>query len=314
MRLKRLNSWLEKLMPIMIPVSLVVGIVFSNQLIAFRSMIPWVFAIMTFSGSLHLNFQAFRQTMAHPKPIFFVLMIAHIVMPSIAWCISSLFFPGDYYTLTGFIVAMTIPTGVTSFIWTTIKNGDASLSLATILTSSLLAPIILPTTVLLFVGATIEMDIANVMLGLVYMVVMPSLLAVFLHELTKGKIVQTVGRVLAPFSKISIAIIVLLNGAVVAPFIGEVGLKLLPIAITALLLALVGYTMAYVLAKWLKLHVTQRISFTYTVGMRNIAAGATLAMTYFPPQVVIPIVSGMLFQQVVAALVGKLLFSSTSKG
>ncbi len=40
--------------------------------------------------------------------------------------------------------------------------------------------------------------------------------------------------------------------------------------------------------------------------MRNISAGAVLAVSYFPAPVAVPVVLGMLFQQVLAALSGRL--------
>ena len=41
--------------------------------------------------------------------------------------------------------------------------------------------------------------------------------------------------------------------------------------------------------------------------MRNISAGAVLAASYFPPEVMFPVMIGTLFQQVLAATYGVLL-------
>ena len=49
------------------------------------------------------------------------------------------------------------------------------------------------------------------------------------------------------------------------------------------------------------------VAIVYTGGMRNISAGAVLAISFFPPAVAVPVVIGMLFQQVLAALFGYLL-------
>jgi predicted Na+-dependent transporter len=38
--------------------------------------------------------------------------------------------------------------------------------------------------------------------------------------------------------------------------------------------------------------------------MRNISAGAVIAITYFPAAVAVPVVVGMLFQQILASLNG----------
>ena len=50
-----------------------------------------------------------------------------------------------------------------------------------------------------------------------------------------------------------------------------------------------------------------QISMMYGAGMRNISAGAVIAAAYFPGEVMFPVMIGTLFQQVLAALFGKLL-------
>lgn len=42
----------------------------------------------------------------------------------------------------------------------------------------------------------------------------------------------------------------------------------------------------------------------FSGGMRNISAGAVLAVSYFPPAVAVPVVLGMLFQQTLASIYG----------
>ncbi|WP_419958884.1 hypothetical protein [Psychrobacillus sp. BM2] len=45
----------------------------------------------------------------------------------------------------------------------------------------------------------------------------------------------------------------------------------------------------------------------FTGGMRNIASGVIVATTYFPSKVAMPVVFGMLFQQVLASVFSKVL-------
>ena len=51
------------------------------------------------------------------------------------------------------------------------------------------------------------------------------------------------------------------------------------------------------------------MSVMYGAGMRNISAGAVIAAEYFPGEVLFPVMIGTLFQQVLAATLGTLLFS-----
>ena len=44
------------------------------------------------------------------------------------------------------------------------------------------------------------------------------------------------------------------------------------------------------------------VSFTFIGGMRNISAGSVIAITYSPPEGIVPVVTGMIFQQAISSL------------
>jgi bile acid:Na+ symporter, BASS family len=46
---------------------------------------------------------------------------------------------------------------------------------------------------------------------------------------------------------------------------------------------------------------------TFSSGMRNISAGAVIAVSFFPAAVAVPVIVGMLFQQILASLNGHFL-------
>ena len=99
---------------------------------------------MTFEGSLSMNFKSIKGAITHPFPVFITLGFLHIVMPLWAWGIGHIAFSGDTFTITGLILGMVIPTGITSFIWVSIHKGNTALTLAIILIDSLLSPFIVP--------------------------------------------------------------------------------------------------------------------------------------------------------------------------
>ena len=49
------------------------------------------------------------------------------------------------------------------------------------------------------------------------------------------------------------------------------------------------------------------VTLVFTGGMRNIALGVIIATTYFPSKVAMPVVFGMLFQQVLASVFSKVI-------
>jgi predicted Na+-dependent transporter len=305
--LKTINQRLEKMMPFITPTGVVLGVLFAAYLKDFSYLIPWIFAFMTFSGSLSSNFSSLREAIVHPFPIFIALAILHFIMPIWAWGIGHLAFSGDGYTITGLVLSMVIPTGITSFIWVSIYKGNIPVTLCIILIDTLLSPLIVPWSLSLFIGQKVEMDSVGIMLGLMKMVVIPSLLGMFLNQFTKGKVKEMLSPKLAPFSKAALGIVVMLNGAVVAPYLRHLSLKLAGIIGVVFFIALTGYLLSYGIGRILKRDKETTVSLIFTGGMRNISAGAVLAVSYFPAAVAVPVVVGMLFQQVLASLNGLLL-------
>jgi bile acid:Na+ symporter, BASS family len=304
--LQKFNTHLEKIMPLITPISVVIGVLLSEHIKDFSYLIPWIFAVMTFSGSLGSNFHSLKNVITHPLPIFIALAILHLIMPMWAWGIGHITFSGDNFTITGLILGMAIPTGITSLIWVSIYKGNIPFTLSIVLIDTLLSPILVPFTISVMVGKNIEMDVYSIMTGLLGMIVIPSLVGMTLNQWTRGKVKEVWSPRLAPFSKIGLGIVVMLNGAVVAPYLRDVSWKLVIIAVVVFFIAITGYLFAFLLGRLFKRDRDTVMALTFTGGMRNISAGAVIATTYFPPQVAVPVVIGMLFQQVLASFSGYL--------
>lgn len=300
--LEALNRRLEKFMPFITPLSVGIGVLFTEQLVGYSSFIPFIFAFMTFSGSLSSSFRSLTSSLKHPFPIVVVLLLLHVLMPLIAWSVGQVVFQ-DQLTITGLVLASVIPTGITSFIWVTIYKGNMGLALSIILIDTILSPLLVPYALACLVGEKVEMNILSMMMGLLYMVVIPSLFGMIIHSITKGKS-RIASKKLAPFSKVALASVVMINGAVVAPFLKSEGETLLKIIITVFLLAALGYILAWLLGHIFKRDRDTKLVMMFTGGMRNISAGAVIAVQYFPAPVAVPVVVGMLFQQVLASLFG----------
>lgn len=302
--LYKLNKMLEKFMPIMIPVSVVIGVLLAALIKDFSFLIPWIFAFMTFSGSLNSNFVSMKQAVMNPLPILLIIFILHIFMPLWALGVGHLAFSGDSFTITGLVLAMAIPTGITSFVWVSIYKGNTALTLAIILIDTMLSPFVVPLIMSLLVGGNIEMDIIGMTQGLLMMIVIPSIVGMTLNQVVKGKVVSNLSARLSPFAKIAMGLVVMLNGAVVAPYLLDVNLKLIGIAIIVFFIALSGYLISFFAGKLFKQDKETIIALMFSGGMRNISAGAVLAVSYFPPAVAVPVVLGMLFQQTLASIYG----------
>jgi bile acid:Na+ symporter, BASS family len=308
-----INRVLERMMPMITPTSVIIGVLLADGLKSWAFLVPWIFAVITFIGSLGSNFKSLKDVVTHPMRLIMVLIILHIIMPLWALFLGHVTFSGDAHTVTGIVLAAVIPTGITSMIWVSIYKGNTALALTIILVDTLLSPLIVPFSVSLFAGERVVIDVIGLMKGLIGMVVLPSLIGMALNELTKGKVKQKLGVPLAPLSKLGLAAVVMINSSVVAPYLMKIDLKLLMIAALSLTVSASGYIISVIIGKLLKWGREDVTALMFTGGMRNISAGAVLAISYFEPAVAVPVIIGMLFQQVLASIFGHLLHKSYEK-
>ncbi|EJL24204.1 bile acid:sodium symporter family protein [Brevibacillus sp. BC25] len=305
--LAKLNRSLEKIMPILTPSSVAIGVIAGTHLQPFAFLSPWVFAFMTFAGSLGSGFKEFAKVLTRPLPLIVNLLILHALMPLVAWSMARLFYPDDIHVITGFLLAALIPTGITSFLWSSIYFGNIALTLSIILLDTMLSPLIVPLGMSLFLGAKVEMDLAELMKGLFYMIVLPSLVGMLLNHLSKGNVKKTLAPKLAPFSKMGMGVVVAINSSMVSSYFHMMDAKLVGMAVLVLVVAILGYVMGWGIARLFGWERDIIVTLTFNSGMRNISAGAVMAITYFPAPVALPVVLGMLFQQILASTFGKFL-------
>lgn len=306
MMLDNLNKRLQALMPILTPLSLVIGVLLEDIGGQLLFLVPILFAFMTFASSLSMNFKDMKSFTKYPVFILFTIAFLHILMPIWAYFLSTVIFD-DYLLTIGFVLSVAVPTGVTSVIWVSICRGNLPLSLSLILIDTLLAPIIMPALIHVVVGEAIAINTTALIFDLIWMIVLPSIAGIVLNELTKGNVVKTLGKKLSPFSKLSLFGIVMINGSKIAPYLKDITWELAGVILVVFFLAASGYVICLVIGPLIWKDPRIVTTLVFNGGMRNISVGVVVASAYFPAKVVMPVVFGMLFQQVLASLFSKLL-------
>lgn len=298
---QQLNQFIQRYMPILTPLSLVLGVLLEQIGSHFLFFVPILFAVMTFISSLSLKFRDIKVFKMYPKTILFVIAFLHILMPLWAYAVAQLVFE-DYLLTIGFILSVAVPTGVTSVIWVTISKGNLPLCLAIILIDTLLAPILMPLLLHIVVGEAIHVETAALMIDLMIMIVLPSLLGMLVNEWTKGELRNRFNQSFAFISKLCLFGIIMINSSAIAPYVKNINTELALVIGTVLFVAMSGYLFALTLGKLFLQSKANQVTFIFNGGMRNIAVGVVIATTYFPSKVAMPVVFGMLFQQVLASI------------
>ena len=302
--LQNLNQFIQRYMPIFPLLCIVMGVVFDGISSKLIILIPFIFAFMTFASSLNMRFRDVGVFKKYPKTILFTIAFLHIIMPVWAYFLAELLFDNPLLTV-GFVISFAVPTGVTSLIWVAICKGNIPLSLAIILIDTLLAPVMLPLLVHIVAGKTIEINTVSIMIDLLWMIVVPSIVAIFVNEWGNEAFNTKLKENLPFFSKLALFSIITINSSVIAPFVKDFSVELLGVVALVLVLALSGYTLAFLVAHYTWRDKETKVSFIFNAGMRNIAVGVVIATSYFPPTVAMPVVFGMLFQQVLASFFSK---------
>lgn len=301
-----LNQFIQRWMPVLTPLSLVIGVLLEKIGTHFLFLVPLLFAVMTFISSLNLKFRDIKVFKQYPKTILFMIAFLHILMPLWAFFLAELIFDDRLLTI-GFLISVAVPTGVTSVIWVTISKGNLPLSLAIILIDTLLAPILMPLILHLVVGESISLNTSALIFDLIWMIVLPSILGILVNEWTKGKLFEQYGKPMSLISKICLFAIIMINSSAIAPYVKTIDLELAKVIAVVLFLAVSGYVFSLLLGRLFWKSEADQATFVFNGGMRNIAVGVVIATTYFPSKVAMPVVFGMLFQQVLASIFYKII-------
>lgn len=289
-------------------VCLALGIVFDKFFSVLVPITPALFAFMTFSNTLGSGFRQMGEVFLHPIPILTVLVLLHVVMPVLCLWLCDLIFPSQPLFITGLVLNFAIPTGVVSLMWVTLGRGNLPLCLGIVMLDTLLSPLVVPLTLKLLVGSIVQMDMLGMMRNLLYMVALPALAALGLHQVRGGRPAVALKRVFSPFAKMVLLIIVISNATGTAPFLKNLTFLLMEVIAVLIFLNILGYYLGYLLSTHLlKTDFPTCQTITLTSGLRNISAGAVLAAQYFPADVMFPVAFAPVFTQLMLASIVKLL-------
>lgn len=305
--LNRLNQFIEKWIFLVTPVCVVIGVAFSDITIHGNIFVPAVFAIMTFIGALKSTFRDVAEVFKRPLPLVVSLFGIHVVMPLMAYGLGMLLFQDNPNLITGMILEFAVPSAVVALMWVTIYHGNGPLSLSLVIMDTLLAPFLIPLTLRILVGSRIRVDTVGMMEELILMIALPAVLAMALNQMSMGKVKETWPGKLALLSKLCLMYVQICNSAKAAPYIRNLNRELIETMAVILLLASIGYLLGWLGGMFLRENRKTKISMIYGVGMRNISAGAVIASAYFPAEVVFPVITATLFQQILAAAYGVLI-------
>ena len=291
-------------MPIIAPICVAAGVMFPQVFGVTEHIVPVLFAIMTFQGSLNNTFASVLEQFRHPKNMLCILGLSIVVMPVCAWALSSLLFGGKANLVTGATLEYCVPVAVVSFMWCGMYEGDLSLALACILVSTVASPVTIPLTLKVLLGATVRVDVLGMMSNMVFMIALPAVTGMLVNDATHGWGHEKLSPAISPAVKVLLMLIIASNSSQMSDYMRHLTPELVAMALFILVFASCGFAVGLVIAHARGLAHGQLVTSSFCSGLRNISAGAVLAAQFFPGEVVFPVMMGTLFQQVLAGVFG----------
>ena len=310
--LSSLNSFIEKRMAIVTPLCVLAGVAFPEITGKWQPLVPFIFAFMTFIGGLKSSVPELIDVIRKPRPLLLSLLGLHVIVPLLALLVGNLLFPGDDNVITGMVLEFIVPSAVVGLMWSSIYHGSSPLSLALVIIDTVLAPFSIPLTLHILLGEIVHIDAAEMMQELLFMIAVPAVLAIILNEATHGFTRCVWPGKLAIVSKLCLILVVSSNSSKISSYVRNIAPRDFLIALAILLIAASGYAVGWLLANLLHEKYEIKTSMMFGCGMRNINAGAVIAGSYFPAEVMFPVMVGTLFQQLLAVAYGTLLTHRTA--
>lgn len=127
---RRLGKAIGARMPFIVPLCVTAGVLFPGVFGPIETVVPFLFAFMTFQGSLNNTFRQLAETVRHPLPLLVILGVTLVFMPVVAFGMASILFAGDTQIITGVLLEYSVPIGIVSFMWVGMFSGNTALGSA----------------------------------------------------------------------------------------------------------------------------------------------------------------------------------------
>ncbi|MCG8325884.1 MAG: bile acid:sodium symporter family protein [Thiotrichales bacterium] len=246
------------------------------------AIIPLLGVIM-FGMGVTLSVQDFKRVLQRPMSIALGLCLQFLLMPLLAWLISSglqLSLP----LMAGMILVGACPGGTASNVICYLARGDVALSITMTSVSTFLAILLTPLLTWLYLGERIPVPVQAMMISIFKIIIIPVALGVLVNHLL-GQRFRLLKKSLP---LVSMAAIVFIIGIIVALNHEKLHFLLFSVLLAVMLHNLAGLLLGYQVSKWLGCDVMTCKTIAIEVGMQNSGLGVALASKYFVAAAALP--------------------------
>lgn len=260
--------------------------------------IVWLLGIIMFGMGLTLSGEDFKEVARRPKDVAIGVAAQFIIMPLLAFGLASLL-PLSPEVAVGVILVGCCPGGTASNVMTYLAKGDTALSVAVTSVSTVLAPVLTPSLILLFASQWLPVSPGALFMSIAQMIILPIVLGIVVKMLF-GKKVEAGVKALP---LVSVVCIVAIVGAVVGGSKEQIASTGLAIFAVVVIHNMLGLLLGYWVARLMKMSPPKQKAISIEVGMQNSALGAGLANVHFSPLAAVPSAIFSVWHNISGALV-----------
>ncbi len=240
------------------------------------SWVNYLLMIVMFGMGLTMKPRDFALVFRRPKDILIGCAAQFIIMPLLAFGLSSLFHLDPALTA-GVVLVGTCPGGTSSNVITYLSKGDVALSVGMTSVNTLLAPLLTPAITWLLLQTIVRVDVLSMFLSIIQVIIIPIALGFVINHFF-GSITKKAVTALPLVSTVAICMILASVVSHNAEKIYTSGALVLAVVI---LHNLLGYASGFGLGKLLKLTPEKTKALSIEVGMQNSGLATSLAGTAF---------------------------------
>lgn len=309
----RFNSASSRLMWAITPAGLIIGLLLGDRISSFAFLGEYLFMVLTFSGAVSMQARDFANVMKHPKDILVFLIVGKAVIPLSCVFLIKLAMPDAPEYALGYALVLTGPVAVSSFIWSGIYAGNASLTMTIVMVDTLITPLSMPFFVKMASGATIAIDAGAMIISLCRIVLIPMVIGVAANEISGNKLKSEHGACFSALGKAALISSLVLNSSKISNAAASLRLSDWPLVAAAILAVAFSLIGGYLICLLMGIRSDNAVSLTMGCGLKNNTASLVIATTSFSPATAIPVFFIIMFQQITCSGVSALLFGDRIK-
>ena len=230
-----------------------------------------------------IDFSDLKRIIFRPRAIILGVFLQFSIMPLLAFILAGLFNLQEQFIL-GFIILGSCPGGTASNIIAYLMDADVALSVSLTILSTILACVLTPLMIYFYGKTYVDVDVQGLIKSTFWIVIFPIIDGIILRKILKKKI----NKILKILPRIAELIVATIIGIIVSLNIESLNLVDSNFLLVIILHNLIGFIIAFLIARKISLNFKQQKTVAIEVAMQNSGLGVTLSMLHFNKLVALP--------------------------